>query len=156
VVTPDSPAKFFRLRQASTQCLALDSFPLGPKPNPWETNGFHFEALDGTLASLPENTIASRDGYSGLEVAQTLWVQPLNDCQTVSMEVYQANDTVRFEAIGLLGAVVDRASIAGGSGSQQVTLSAPGGNITYVRIISPSPNAPCLLLRVCGERITPP
>jgi hypothetical protein len=150
-VSASGPAQFYRVKPMTSNCLSLSTFALGARPNPWETNGFRFEALSAVGAMLPQNTIAIRSGFTGLDVLHTVRVQPLDDCQVVHVDVFQTSGSVTFEAVGVLGAVVARQTLTGpGAGPQRVTLRGLHGRIHFVRVISP--NGLCLILNVCCER----
>lgn len=154
-VTPGPSAEFFRLRLQGTNCLGLSMFPPGARPNPWETNGFKFESLTAAGDLMPANTIASRDGYTGLDVLNTVRVHPLGECGVVHLDVFQKSGLVTFEAVGPLGVVADRQTLTeAGSGPERVSLRSFRGRINYVRVISA--NAQCLLLNVCAERTPAP
>jgi hypothetical protein len=149
-VAPSEAAEFYRLRLGGTNCLALSAFALGGRPNPWETNGFKFEALSAAGAMQSQNTIASRGGHAGLEVIHTVRVHPDAPCEVMHLEVFQTSGLVTFEAVGPFGAIVSRQTLTGaGTGPQRVTLRGFRGGIHYVRVVSP--NALCLLLNVCCE-----
>jgi hypothetical protein len=150
-VKPNQPARFYRLRRSGTNCFSLSGFAVGARPNPWETNRFKFEAMSAAGATLPQNVIASRGGYTGLDVVNTVRVHPLDDCETIHLDVFQTSGYVTFEAVGSLGAVVGRQTLTGtGTGPQRVSLRGILGRIHYVRVVSP--NALCLILNVCCER----
>ena len=150
-VTPANPAQFYRVRPAVSNCLSLSGFTLGARPNPWETNRFKFEALSAAGAMLPQNTIATRGGFTGLDVVHTLRVHPQDDCEIVHLDVFQTSGYVTFEAVGPLGTVVARQTLTGpGTGPQRVSLRGFRSRIYFVRVVSP--NALCLLLNVCCER----
>jgi len=150
-VNPSGPSQFYRVRPMGSNCLSLSAFALGARPNPWETNGFKFEALSADRAMLPQNMIATRGGFTGLDVVHTMRVHPMDDCEVIHIEVFQTSGLVTFDAVGPLGAVVARETLTGvGTGPQRVTLRSFRGRIDYVRVISP--NALCLILNVCCER----
>jgi hypothetical protein len=150
-VQPADPTSYYRLRLPGTNCLALGSFPLGPRPNPWETNGFKFEVVTTTGELVGQNSIVNRGGHIGLDVPYTIRLTLLQDCDTVQIEVFQTSGLVTFEALGSLGTVVGRQVLTGpGSGPQRVSLRAFSGQIQRVRIISP--NNSCVILNVCCER----
>lgn len=85
-VPPANPAPFYRIRPAVSNCLSLAGLPLGARPNPWETNRFKIEALSAAGAMLPQNTIASRGGFTGLDV--------------VHLDVFQTSGYATFEVVG--------------------------------------------------------
>jgi hypothetical protein len=154
-LTPAQTAQFFRLRLETTNCLSLSAFSPGARPNPWETNGFKFEALDGDGGPLAQNTIASRDGYTGLDVQHTVRVHPADDCDVLHLDIFQTSGYVTLEAVGPLGVVVDSETLIGpGTGPERVTLRSFRGGIHYVRVVSP--NGLCLILNVCCERTPTP
>ncbi len=148
-------AEAFRLRRGNTNCLDLSAQPVGARPNPWETNGFKFEALDAAGGMLAQNTVAARDGRIGLDVTHTLRILPQTDGEVLHVDVFQKSGLVTLEAVGALGVVVGRETISGVSGvPQRVSLRAFRGRIDHVRVVSP--NANCLILGVCSERTSPP
>jgi hypothetical protein len=150
-IKPNQPSRFYRLRRSGTNCFSLSGFAVGARPNPWETNRFKFEAMSATGALLPQNTIVSRGGYTGLDVVHTVRVHPLDDCEIIDLDVFQTSGYVTFEAVGSLGAVVARQTLTGaGTGPQRVSLRGVLSRIHYVRVVSP--NALCLILNVCCER----
>jgi len=150
-VEAKEPASYYRLRLTGTNCLSLSSFALGPRPNPWETNGFKFEAMTSTGALLAQNSIATRGGHTGLDVQHTLRLQSLEDCDALHIEVFQTSGLVTFEAIGSLGSVVARQVLTGAATApERVSLRGFSGRIYAVRVISP--NASCVILNVCSER----
>jgi len=145
-------ASYYRLRLPGTNCLSLSSFAVGARPNPWETNGFKFEARSSTGALLAQNSIASRGGFTGLDVQNTVLIQPVEACDVVTLDVFQTSGLVTFEAVGPLGTIIARQRLTGtGTGSQRITLGGFGGRVRSVRVTSP--NALCLLLNVCCERL---
>ncbi len=151
-VSPTKPAEFFRLRSSSTSCFDWSAFSIGARPNPWETNRFKFEAVSAAGAMLPQNSIASRGGHTGLDVAHTIRLHPKDDCETIHIDVFQTSGFVTFEAVGPLGAVVARQTLTGpGTGPQRVSLRGFLGRIHYVRVVSP--NAQCLILNICCDRV---
>jgi hypothetical protein len=154
-VATSGKAQFYRVKALATNCFDLSAFALGPRPNPWETNGFKFEALSITGAMLPQNNIVSRSGFVGLDVAHTVRIHPQDECHVIHIDVMQTSGLVNFEAVGPLGVVVARASLTGpGVGPQRVTLRGFRGRVHYVRVISP--NALCAILNVCCERSEQP
>jgi hypothetical protein len=154
-ITPTGAAQFYRVKPKAAHCLSLSAFALGAYPNPWETNGFKFEALSALGALLPQNNVVTRGGFTGLDVVHTMRVHPLDDWEVMHLDVFQTSGYVIFEAIGSLGTVVARQTLTGaGTGPQRVTLAGFRSRVHYVRIISP--NALCLLLNVCGERAQQP
>jgi hypothetical protein len=151
-IEPTKPAAFYRLRGEGTNCLGLSALALGARPNPWETGRFRFEALSAAGAMLPQNAIASRGGRTGLDVIHTMRVHPLDDCEVIHLDVFQTSGYVTFEAVGPLGVVIARQTLTGaGTGPQRVTLRSFRGRIQHVRVVSP--NALCLILNVCCERV---
>ncbi len=146
---------FYRLPSEGTNCLSLAALAVGTRPNPWETGRFRFEALSATGAMLPRNAIASRGGHAGLDVIHTMRVHPLDDCEVIHLDVFQTSGYVTFEAVGPLGVVVSRQTLTdAGTGPQRVTLRSFRGRISHVRVVSP--NALCLILNVCCERVAMP
>lgn len=154
-VSMNAPTGFFRVRAGVTNCLSLVGLGLGPKPNPWETTGFKFEALNAAGAMQPQNTLVTRDAHAGLDVAHTVRIHPEYECQVLHLDVFQTSGLVLFEAVGALGAIISRAELIGpGSDSQRVTLRSFRDRIHYVRVSSP--NALCLIENLCGERMRAP
>lgn len=150
VSTPE-PTRFYRLKISSTNCFDLSAKALGPRPNPWDTNGWKFETLSAFGAMQSQNQILTRDDHTGLDVQHTLRLHPHDDYQVIHLDVYQTSGLVTFEAVGALGAVVARATLTGiGTNVQRVTLRGFRDRLHYIRMISP--NAQCLLVNVCGER----
>ncbi len=150
-----SNTQFYRVLPSASNCFSLAAQPLGAKPNPWENGGFKFEALNAAGAMLPQNTILSRSGATGLDVIHTLRVQPLDDCHVIHLDVRQTSGLVIFEAVGPLGTVMSRQELVGaGAGVQRVTLRGFPNRIHYVRVISP--NALCLIANICCERTQQP
>jgi hypothetical protein len=144
------PAQFFRVRTDLTNCHSLAMHPLGPKPNPWETNRFKFEAENAFGAPQPFNEIVTRSGATGLDVGHTVRIHPQDDCEVMHLDVRQTSGNVLFEAVGPLGTVVSRQQLLGpGTEIQRVTLRSFRGRIHLVRVISP--NALCLIANICCE-----
>ncbi len=149
------PHQFYRVTPSASNCFSLAAQPLGAKPNPWENGGFKFEALNAAGAMLPQNTILSRSGATGLDVIHTMRVQPLDDCHVIHLDVRQTSGLVIFEAVGPLGTVMSRQELVGaGAGVQRVTLRGFPNRIQFVRVISP--NALCLIANICCERTQQP
>lgn len=149
-VTPANPAQFFRVKPLGTNCYSLSAHPLGSKPNPWETNSFKFEAFNAFGGMQPFNSIVTRSGSTGLDVAHTVRIHPQDDCQVMHLDVRQTSGLVFFEAVGPLGAVVSRQELrVPGTGTERVTLRVTSGRIHFVRVISP--NALCLIENICCE-----
>lgn len=147
----EAPQEFFRMRPEETSCFPLSEEAIGPRPNPWESTGFKFEALTAAGAMQPQNAIVARDGRAGLDVVHTVRIHPQYDCPVLHLDVFPTSGLVRFEAVGALGAVVSRAELAGaGTGTQRVTLRSFRDRFHYVRVISP--NAQCLIESLCWER----
>ena len=145
------PSRFFRLKISSTNCFDLSAEANGARPNPWDTNGWKFEAFTAFGAMQSQNQIPTRSGHTGIDVQHTLRLHPHDDYQVIHLDVYQTSGYVTFEAVGALGAVVARATLTGpGTNVQRVTLRGFRDRLHYIRMISP--NAQCLLLNVCGER----
>jgi len=158
-INRSADAEFYRLNLSGGHCLDLSKFSVGARPNPWETNGFKFEALAAAGAMLPQTAIASRSGFTGLDVVHTVRVHPMHDCEIVHLDVFQTSGHVTFEAVGPLGTVVARQTLTGvGTVPQRVSLRGFRSRIHYVRVVSP--NALCLIVNVCCERAqtisTPP
>jgi hypothetical protein len=149
-VSPTGAAQFYRVKPIASNCLSLSAFTLGTRPNPWETNGFKFEALSAFGAMLSQNSIVNRGGFTGLDVVHTVRVHPMGDCQVIHLDIFQTSGYVTFEAVGALGVIVGRQTLVGpGTGPQRVTLRSFRGGIHYVRVISP--NALCVILSVCCD-----
>jgi hypothetical protein len=147
--------EFFRVVPGSEDCFALSAQPLGAKPNPWEIGGFKFEAFNAAGAMQPQNSIVTRSGSTGLDVLHTVRIHPANDCDTIHIDVRQTSGLVVFEAVGPLGTVIARRELVGaGAGVETVTLRGVAARIGYVRVISP--NASCVIVKVCGERTQVP
>lgn len=145
------PAQFFRVKPAGTNCHSLATLPLGPKPNPWETNGFKFEAFTAFGAMRPYNEIVTRSGATGLDVYHTVRIHPQDDCRVIHLDILQTSGHVICEAVNVLGAVASRVELTGpGTGIQRVTLRGFRERIHFVRVISP--NALCLVANICCER----
>ncbi|HUR46870.1 MAG TPA: hypothetical protein VMZ27_13410 [Candidatus Saccharimonadales bacterium] len=154
VATPGS-AQFYRLKASATNCFSFAAFSLGPRPNPWNTNGLKFEAFSAVGTMLPQNTIVNRGGFVGLDVAHTMRILPQDDCHVIEIDVMQTSGLVSFEAVGSLGVVVGRATLTGpGTGLQRVTLRGFRDRIQFVRVVSP--NALCAIINVCCERTEQP
>ena len=152
---PGKTAEFFRLSLPTTHCLSLSSFQPGTQPNPWETNSFKFEALNSQGGLQTENTIVARDKYTGLDVLNTMRVYLLDECDEVTVDVYQQSGNVTFEAVGSLGVVVDTETLSDvGSGPETVTLRSFRDGIQYVRVVSEQ--GQCMILSICCERAQQP
>lgn len=147
--------EFFRVVPGSEDCFTLSSQPPGAKPNPWEIGGFKFEAFNAAGAMQPQNSILTRSGSTGLDVLHTVRIHPLHDCDTLHVDLRQTSGLVVLEAVGPLGTVIARRELAGaGTAVQTVTLRGVAARISYVRVISP--NALCVIVKVCGERTQVP
>ena len=150
-VEMNTPARFYRVKPAATNCYSLAVHPLGPQPNPWETNGFKFEAFNAFGGMQPFNEIVTRSGTIGLNVAHTVRIHPQDDCQVMHLDIRQTSGFVVVEAVGPLGSVVSRQELVGpGTGTQRVTVRSFRGRIHFVRVISA--NALCLIENICCER----
>lgn len=138
------PQEFFRLRAEGFHCFSLSEAGLGPKPDPWETEAFKFEAFAATGGMKPQNLLVSREGGTGLDVVHTVCIHPQHDCRVMHLDVRQTFWLVQFEAVGPLGTLVARAELVGRCGStQRVALHSPAARIHHVRVISP--NGLCLI-----------
>lgn len=160
---PDRSAKvsmpekheFFRVVPGKEDCFMLSAQPPGAKPNPWEIGGFKFEAFNAAGAMQPQNSIVTRSGSTGLDVLHTVRIHPQNDCDTIHIDLRQTSGLVVLEAVGPLGTVIARRELVGpGTGVETVTLRGVATRIGYVRVISP--NALCVIVKVCGERTQVP
>jgi hypothetical protein len=88
-------------------------------------------------------------------VLHTVRIHPLFDCDTVHIDLRQTSGLVILEAVGPLGAVIARRELIGaGAGVETVTLRGVATRIGYVRVTSP--NALCVIVKVCGERTQRP
>lgn len=146
--------QFYRVTPVTSNCFSLAAQAPGAKPNPWTIGGFKFEAFNAAGSMLPQNTILTRSGATGLDVVHTMRIHPQVDCDTLHIDLRQTSGYVVLEAVGPLGAVVARQELVGpGAGIQRVTLRAFRSLIHHVRVISP--NALCLIANICCER-TPP
>ena len=147
--------QFYKVLSSASNCFSLAAQPLGAKPNPWTIGGFSVEALNASGTTLAQNTIVNRSGATGLDVVHTVRIQPLEDCQTMHFDLRQTSGYVLLEAVGPLGAVAARQELTGaGAGPQRVTLRVARNRIHHVRVVSP--NALCLILNVCCERVQTP
>jgi hypothetical protein len=147
--------EFFRVASGKDDCFTLSTQPLGAKPNPWEIGGFKFEAFNAAGVMEPQNSIVTRSGSTGLDVLHTVRIHPLFDCDTVHIDLRQTSGLVILEAVGPLGAVIARRELIGaGAGVETVTLRGVATRIGYVRVTSP--NALCVIVKVCGERTQRP
>jgi hypothetical protein len=153
-VSPGTNGGVFRVRFPGTNCLAFANLAAGPRPNPWSTNGFQMEAFGATGAALAQNTVTNRSGYSGLDVAQSLTVVPPSGTAAVTLEVFNPQGALEVEAVGPLGAVLTRQTLAlSAAGPQTVMLRGYRGTIQLVRV--KAVDKPAILRSVCAELAAP-
>ncbi len=147
--------QFYQVQPGSSNCLLLATQPVGFKPNPWAVAGFRFEAFKPGSDLQAGNSIVTRNGITGLEVIDTVRIEPLEECRVLHLDVSQDSGVVTFEAAGLLGTVVDRQELKGtGPGGQRVTLRGLPNRIQQVTV--KSSGAICVINNLCGERASAP
>jgi hypothetical protein len=153
-VTPGATGAVFRVRFPGTNCVSFAALATGPRPNPWSTNGFTLEALGVTGALSAQNMVTNRSGYTGLDVAQAVRVVPPAGAGGLTLEVFNPQGPVEVEAVGPLGAVLTRQTVAASAnGPQSVTLRGYRGTLQFVRV--KAPDKPALLRGVCAELAAP-
>ena len=152
-VSPGTNGGVFRVRFPGTNCLAFANLAAGPRPNPWSTNGFQFEAATAAGTLAPQNTVTNRAGYNGLQVASVLRVTPPEGSGAVTLQVFNPDEPVLVEAVGPLGSVLSRQTYAASpTAPQAVSVRGYRGSLQFLRVTVAA--KPALVTSACADGVS--
>jgi subtilisin family serine protease len=145
--------RFYRLRSG---CVEFSGLKPGAVPNPWDVEGFLFDAHDASGGSLPDGRLQEVGSLIGLDCGFSLSVTVPDPCLKVELSLLRFNSaTCRIVAYDSANKVVATATLSGVPGvPETVLLDGAGQRIARV-VIAPTQDE-TLLLKFCCVPDGPP
>lgn len=145
--------RFYRLRSG---CVEFSGLNPGPVPNPWDVEGFVFDAHDPNGGSLPAGRLQATDAGIGLDCGFGLSVDIPDPCFHMELSLLRFNSApCSITAYDSANQVVDTATLSGAPGiPETVVLDGVGKRIARV-VVSPAQDE-TLLLKICCRPDGPP